>query len=164
MKNSIQRISTILKSTIMILALSILQSCDSSSDEKNNFDPTKKNLLECKKDWSSRTEMEKAIGCWTSKPEELNGSGRPGRVHGSENYQLIFYSDGTMDDLSYFTIVFSKNEPLTYRYVNCKIENGILYRDYYHEGKVEPATPFPISISETTIEYNDRKYYKSDCF
>jgi len=134
-----------------------ITSCNSSSANKI-IDEKKKSLLSIGKSWNERTETEKVIGCWTANPERLKGTGNPRTVKGDMNYMLVFYADGSMDDFTYYTVGFSKTDPLIYHNTGYSINNG--YLTYNYKGQ---SLSHPISITQDHIEYLGRTYNKSNC-
>lgn len=152
------------KGTINIFSVALLyfmfavfNSC-SSTDSKKMIDEHKKNLLTIEKNWSDRTESEKAIGCWAAKPERIDGTGNSSRIKGDLNYMLIFYADGTLDDLTFYTIGFSKTDPLISHYTDYYINGG--YITYKYNGKEISRR---IDIQSDQIKSFGRTYNRTAC-
>ncbi len=154
MKN--EKLKLILKAMMLFLCIGFV-SCNSSTSSKI-IDKEKKSLLSINKNWDERTDSEKVIGCWMVEPERLKGTGNPRTLKGDNNYMLIFYSDGTMDNVTFFTIGFTKTDPLIYHHTDFSINNGFL--SYKYNGQ---SLSHPIQVERDKIRYLGRTYIKGNC-
>lgn len=141
-----------MKTILFVIVLSIIYSCSSDSKVKL-IDESKKELLIPK---GTNDINDQVVGCWQTKGEEM-GSGRT-PVSTKLFNRVNFYSDGTMDDMSFTETGLSKTDPLVYKRTY-RIDGGTIYMN--ENGRDLP--PHNISLNGNSMNLMNETYYKCDC-
>lgn len=142
-----------MKKVLFSIILAIFCSCNSGSN-KNLIDQSKKDLLSPR---GTNDINDQVVGCWQTQGKEM-GSGRA-RVATKLFYRMNFYSDGTMDKMSYTKTGFLQTDPLVYKR-KYRIDGSTIYMS--ENGQDLP--PHNISLTGNTIILIDETYYKCDCY
>ena len=142
-----------MKKVLFGIVLSIFCSCNSGSNEEL-IDQSKKDLLRPR---GTNDINDQVVGCWQTQGEEM-GSGRA-PVSTKLFNRINFYSDGTMDDMSYTVTGFSQGDPLVYKRTY-RIDGNTIYMS--ENGRDLP--PHNISLTGNSIIFIDETYDKCDCY
>lgn len=149
------------KELLFVIIPFLMFSCGSDNNEKL-IDQTKKKLLIPK---GTSDMNDKVVGCWETDGEEI-GSGRaPIRTYLFD--RLNFYSDGTMDDMTFTrTGIGTQSEPFTYKRKYNIIGNTIYMTSLGSNGTQsgEKLPNHRISVSGNSLVLINTEYKKCDCF
>ena len=136
----------------------LITSCSNSKYAKF-VDDERKQLVICDKDFASRSESEKIIGCWTSEPQKMMESGKTIGEKMLENTEvLIFYKDSSFDEITLINAGFVSSDPIIYHRPYYKVKNG-----QFITKSDEKENSVPIEINESSIVLHGTTYKKGNC-